>query len=64
MNIIQTEDVAKLLKVCKRKVQNNAKEGKFPHTVCTRYGRQYIFNKDALLEWLFSEQAQALGMGV
>lgn len=64
MEIIQTEDVAKLLKVCKRTVQNNAKDGIFPQEVCKKYGRKYFFNKKALLEWLFSSQTQAVEMAV
>ena len=64
MEILQTEDVAKLLKVCKRTVQNNAKDGIFPPKVCIRYGRKYFFDKEALLEWLFSGQAQTVSMGV
>ena len=64
MNIIQTEDVAKLLNVCKRTVQNNAKDGVFPPTVCRKCGRKYFFNRDAFLEWFFSGQAQVTGMGV
>ncbi len=62
MEIIQTEEVAQLLNVCKRTVQNNAKDGVFPPSVCMRYGRKYFFDKDALCKWLFSGQAKIAGM--
>lgn len=59
MNIIHTDEVAKMLKVNKRTVQNHAQNGMYPPTVCMKYGRQYCFNKEALLEWLFSGNAVA-----
>ena len=62
MDIIQTDDIAKLLKVNKRTVQNQAKEGIFPPNVCRKCGRKYYFNKDAFIEWFFSGQAQIIGV--
>lgn len=64
MDIIQTDDIAKLLKVNKRTVQNHAKDGVFPSNVCRKCGRKYYFNKDAFIEWFFSGQAQTVGMEV
>lgn len=49
MEIIQTEEVAKLLKVHKRTIQNHAQNGMYPPEVCMKYGRKYFFNKGALL---------------
>ena len=63
MDIMQTQEVAKLLKVNKRTVQNHAQNGMYPPTVCMKYGRKYFFNKDALIEWLFSGQAEIAKTG-
>lgn len=63
MEIMQTQEVAKLLKVNKRTVQNHAQNGMYPPTVCMKYGRKYFFNKDALIEWLFSGQAEIAKIG-
>jgi len=57
MDILHTDDVARMLKVNKRTIQNHAQNGTYPPQVCMKYGRQYFFNKEELLKWLFSGKA-------
>jgi hypothetical protein len=59
MDILHTDDVAKMLKVNKRTIQIHAQNGVYPPNVCIKYGRIYCFNKDALLEWLFNKNTIA-----
>ena len=56
MLIMTTEEIAQLLKVDIRTIQRMAKKEIYPKSVCFRVGKQYRFNKEALLEFLTSNK--------
>ena len=51
--ILNVNEVAKLLKADKRTIERNAKQGKYPKGVCGKHGRYWLFNKRLLLESIF-----------
>ena len=51
--ILNVNEVAKLLKSDKRTVERNAKNGKYPKGVCGKHGRFWLFNKQKLLQFIF-----------
>ena len=53
MKILTTNEVAKVLRADKRTIQLKAKNGYYPKNVCTRHGRYYLFNEEALWDFLF-----------
>ena len=54
MEILNSKEAAELLHADKRTVERNAKNGKYPAGVCGRHGRFWLFNKEKLLEFVFS----------
>ena len=56
MQILTTEEASKLLKTDVRTLQKRAQKGYYPARVCGRDGRKYLFNEDALLEFVFSDK--------
>lgn len=56
MNILTTEEAAKLLRTDVRTIQRQAQRGYYPSEVCGRAGRKYLFNEDALLAFLFPKK--------
>ena len=56
MTIITTKQAAKLLHADVRTVQRNAKAGMYPTGVCGKHGRYYLFDEDALLNYIFSKK--------
>ncbi|MCM1264882.1 MAG: helix-turn-helix domain-containing protein [Candidatus Gastranaerophilales bacterium] len=59
MKIITTEEAAKLLRTDIRTLQRQAKKGDYPINVCGRIGRKYLFNEEALIQFIFSNKAIA-----
>lgn len=59
MKVMTIEEVAKLLKIDKRTLQKQAQKGYFPSGVCGRVGRKYLFNEEALLNFVFSNKVVA-----
>lgn len=59
MKIITTEEAAKLLKTDIRTLQKQAQKGYFPKHVCGRVGRKYLFDENALLEFIFDKNNAA-----
>lgn len=51
--ILNTNEVAKLLKSDKRTIERRAKNGEYPPGVCGRHGRYWLFNKTKLLQYIF-----------
>lgn len=56
MKIITTEEAAKLLRTDIRTLQKQAQNGNYPANVCGRVGRKYLFNEEALIEFIFSKK--------
>lgn len=56
MNILTTEEAAKLLRTDIRTLQKQAQKGNYPPEVCGRVGRKYLFNEEALLQFIFSRK--------
>lgn len=56
MKIITTEEAAKLLRTDIRTLQKQAQNGNYPSNVCGRVGRKYLFNEEALIEFIFSKK--------
>lgn len=56
MKIITTEEAAKLLRTDIRTLQKQAQNGNYPNNVCGRVGRKYLFNEEALIEFIFSKK--------
>ncbi|MBS5860196.1 helix-turn-helix domain-containing protein [bacterium] len=56
MRIITTEEAAKLLRTDIRTLQKQAQKGNYPPEVCGRVGRKYLFNEEALIEFIFSKK--------
>ena len=52
--ILNTKEVAELLKSDKRTVERRAKNGEYPAGVCGRHGRYWLFNKQKLLQYIFN----------
>lgn len=59
MKIITTEEAAKLLRTEVRTLQKQAQKGNYPSDVCGRVGRKYLFNEEALLQFIFSTKVVA-----
>ena len=59
MKIITTEEAAKLLRTEVRTLQKLAQKGNYPSDVCGRVGRKYLFNEEALLQFIFSTKVVA-----
>lgn len=57
MKILTTSEVAKLLRSDKRTIQIKAKSGYYPKNVCTQHGRHYLFNEEALWNFLFKTES-------
>lgn len=55
MEILNTKEVAELLKSDKRTIQKKAERGEYPKGVCGKHGRYWLFNKEKLLNYIFSE---------
>lgn len=53
MEILNTKEVAQLLKSDIRTIQKKAENGDYPNGVCGKHGRYWLFNKDKLLEFIF-----------
>ena len=51
--ILNVNEVAKLLKADKRTVERNAKKGFYPKGICGKHGRYWLFNKQKLLQFIF-----------
>lgn len=51
--ILNTREVAKLLKADIRTIQRRAEFGKYPKGVCGKHGRLWLFSKKKLLEYIF-----------
>lgn len=56
MKILTTEEAARLLRTDIRTLQKQAQKGYFPSNVCGRVGRKYLFNEEALIEFIFSKK--------
>ncbi|MBR1425342.1 helix-turn-helix domain-containing protein [bacterium] len=56
MNILTTEEAARLLRTDVRTLQRQAQKGYYPSDVCGRAGRKYLFNEEALLAFLFPKK--------
>ena len=54
-DILNTKEVAKLLKSDIRTIQRKAEAGQYPKGVCGKHGRYWLFNKTKLLEYVFNE---------
>lgn len=52
--ILNTREVAQLLKSDIRTIQRNAESGKYPQGVCGKHGRHWLFNKVKLMEYIFN----------
>ncbi len=59
MNILTTEEAARLLRTDIRTLQKQAQKGIYPSNVCGRIGRKYLFNEEALLQFIFSNKTVA-----
>lgn len=59
MKIITTEEVSKLLRIDMRTLQKQAQKGFYPPEVCGRVGRKYLFNEEALLQFIFTKKVVA-----
>ena len=53
MNILNSNEVAKLLHSDVRTIQRNTKAGLYPTNVCGRHGRIYLFNEEELIKFVF-----------
>jgi excisionase family DNA binding protein len=53
MELLNTKEVAQLLKSDKRTIQRKAEQGKYPQGVCGKHGRYWLFNKELLLQHIF-----------
>ncbi len=56
MIILTLKETAKLLKTDKRTLQKRAQKGYYPSDVCGRDGRKYLFNEEALLNFIFPKE--------
>ncbi len=56
---ISTKEAATILGIDPRTVQRHARIGYFPSDVCGRTGRKYLFNKDNLIKFIFSDRLGA-----
>ena len=54
-DILNTKEVAQLLKSDVRTIQRKAEAGQYPKGVCGKHGRYWLFNKTKLLEYVFNE---------
>lgn len=52
--ILNVNEVAKLLKADKRTIERNAKKGVYPKGICGKHGRFWLFDKDKLLQYIFN----------
>ena len=53
MEILNTKEVAQLLKTDIRTIQRKAENGDYPPQVCGKHGRYWLFNKEELLKHIF-----------
>lgn len=53
MEILNTAEVAKLLKSDIRTIQRKAEKGDYPKGICGKHGRYWLFDKEKLLEYIF-----------
>lgn len=53
-DILNTKEVAKLLKSDVRTIQRKAEAGQYPKGICGKHGRYWLFNKTKLLEYVFN----------
>ncbi len=63
MKILNTKEVARLLRTDKRSIQQKAKNGYYPSNVCAQHGRFYLFNEEALMRFLFKTNEQTTCIG-
>lgn len=61
MDIINTKEVANIVKSDKRTIERRARAGYYPQGVCGRHGRYWLFNKEKLLEFIFSPMNDVKG---
>lgn len=54
MEILNAKDVAKLLKSSPRTIERKAQKGYYPPEVCGKHGRYWLFDKEKLIEFVFS----------
>ena len=54
IEILNTSEVAKMLKSTRKTIERNARNGIYPKDVCTKHGGNWIFNKTKLLDFIFS----------
>lgn len=59
MKILTASEAAKLLRTDVRTLQKQAQKGNYPANVCGRVGRKYLFDEDALMEFVFSKKVFA-----
>ena len=52
--ILNVNEVAKLLKSDKRTIERRAQKGLYPEGVCGKHGRYWLFNKQKLLQFIFA----------
>lgn len=52
--ILNSKEVAKLVKSDIRTIQRRAEAGEYPKGVCGKHGRYWLFNKTKLLEYIFN----------
>ncbi len=53
IEILNTKEVATLLKTTVRSVQRKAESGDYPPEVCGKHGRYWLFNKGELMKYIF-----------
>lgn len=53
MEILNTKEVAKLIKSDIRTIQRRAENGEYPEGVCGKHGRFWLFNKEKLMQHIF-----------
>ncbi|DAA94155.1 TPA: hypothetical protein CPT88_08790 [Candidatus Gastranaerophilales bacterium HUM_8] len=59
MKILTASEAAKLLRTDVRTLQKQAQKGNYPANVCGRVGRKYLFDEEALMEFVFSKKVVA-----
>lgn len=56
MKILTASEAAKLLRTDVRTLQKQAQKGNYPANVCGRVGRKYLFDEEALMEFVFQKK--------
>ena len=57
--ILNVNEVAKLLKSDKRTIERRAQKRLYPEGVCGKHGRYWLFNKQKLLQYIFQSAAES-----